>query len=72
VVEARRLKLLSGLLMLALGVELLVSPDRLSDLGTSVIVFGASIGIWLAAVLVDRRRGPGSRRPLETARAAGR
>jgi hypothetical protein len=72
VVEARRLKLLSGLLMLALGVELLVSPDRLSDLGTSVIVFGAAIGIWLAAVLVDRRRGPGSRRPLETARAAGR
>ncbi len=72
VVEARRLKLLSGLLMLALGVELLVSPDRLSDLGTSVVVFGAAIATWVVAVLVDRRRGPGSRRPLETARAAGR
>jgi len=57
VVEARRLKLLSGLLMLALGVELLLSPDRLSDVGTAVLIFGIAIATWLVAVLVDRWRG---------------
>jgi hypothetical protein len=72
VVEARRLKLLSGLLMLALGVELIVSPDRLSDLGTSLVVFGFAIASWVVAVAIDRRRGPGGPRPLRTARATGR
>lgn len=71
VVEARRLKLLSGLLMLALGFELLVSPDRLTDLATSILVFGVAITTWVVVVLADRRRGPGGPGPLEAAREAG-
>lgn len=59
---ARTLKLLSGLLMLGLGLLLLLllllAPERLSDLVTSIAVFGSAVAIWLATVAVDRvRRG---------------
>jgi thiol-disulfide isomerase/thioredoxin len=63
--EARRLKLLSGLLMLGLGLLLLVAPDRLTDLGVTLALFGGAIGAWLLAMLIER-----SRRPAPAADAA--
>jgi len=64
--EARRLKLLSGLLMIGVGGLLLVAPDRLSDLGTTVALFAGSLGLWAVILLVERRQ-----RRLVTARAEG-
>jgi hypothetical protein len=57
---ARRLKLLSGLLMLGLGLELIFAPQLLTDLGATVLLFGCAVGLWLLAVLAERAgvRGP--------------
>ena len=54
IVEARRLKLLSGLLMIGVGGLLLFAPERLSDLGTTVGLFATAIGLWVVIVLVER------------------
>ena len=54
--EARRLKLLSGLLMLAIGGLLVLAPDRLSDLTWTIGLFAVAIVAWLVAVALDRRR----------------
>jgi hypothetical protein len=54
--EARRLKLLSGLLMLGFGVLLLLMPDRLGDLSTSLGLFGAAVATWAAIVGTERFR----------------
>ena len=56
--EARRLKLLSGLLMLGFGVLLLLMPDRLGDLATSLGLFGGAVAVWLAVVATERFRRP--------------
>jgi hypothetical protein len=64
--EARRLKLLSGLLMLGIGGLLLFAADRLSDLSWTIGLFAVAIGVWLVAVTVDRRRA----RPTPVAPAA--
>jgi hypothetical protein len=54
--EARRLKLLSGLLMLGVGGLLLLAPDRMSDLSWTLgLFFGAAL-VWLVVVLFDRAR----------------
>ncbi len=63
--EARRLKLLSGLLMLAIGTLLLLAPDRLSDLTWTIGVFLAAIVVWLVLVALDHRR-PGPTRGAST------
>ncbi len=54
IVEARRLKLLSGLLMIGVGGLLLFAPERLSDLGTTVGLFATAIGLWIVILLVER------------------
>jgi hypothetical protein len=54
--EMRTLKLLSGLLMLGLGLLLLLAPERLTDVGATIGVFGAAIAGWAGIVLVDRLR----------------
>ena len=56
VTEARRLKLLSGLLMLGIGGLLLLAPDRLSDVTWTIGLFGIAMVAWAAAVTIDRRR----------------
>jgi thiol-disulfide isomerase/thioredoxin len=56
-IEARRLKLLSGLLMLGFGILLLFMPERLGDLGATLGLFVAALAVWLFALLVTRRRG---------------
>lgn len=53
-VEARRLKLLSGILMLGFGLLLLLAPERLTDLGASVLLLVGAVVTW-AAVLSIRR-----------------
>jgi hypothetical protein len=58
--EARRLKLLSGLLMLGFGVLLLLMPDRLGDLSTSLGLFAGAIGLWAALVATERFREGGA------------
>lgn len=61
--EARRLKLLSGMLMLGVGGMLLLAPDRLSDLSWTLgLFFGAAI-VWLVLVLLDRSRRSRPLRP---------
>lgn len=56
--EARRLKLLSGLLMLGLGGLLLFAPDRLTDLTWTLALFGGAVGLWAIALVAERvRRG---------------
>lgn len=58
VTEARRLKLLSGLLMLGVGGLLLLAPERLSDLAWTGGLFAGAIALWATAVTVDRARTP--------------
>lgn len=57
VTEARRLKLLSGLLMLGLGILLVVAPERLGDFAATIAVFALAVAIWLVVILVTRRQG---------------
>jgi hypothetical protein len=52
--EARDLKLLSGLLMLGFGSLLLLGPDRLMDLGTTLGLFAGVVLAWIVIVAVER------------------
>jgi len=53
--EGRFLKLLSGLMMLALGVLLVVAPQRLNSLGTAAVLLAAAFGgALLIAALTHR------------------
>jgi thiol-disulfide isomerase/thioredoxin len=54
--EARRLKLLSGLLMLGFGAMLLFLPDRLGDLSTALALFGSALTAWLLILSIGRLR----------------
>jgi hypothetical protein len=54
--EARRLKLLSGLLMLGFGLLLMLMPDRLGDLATSLGLFAGAVATWAAIVATERFR----------------
>lgn len=48
--EGRLLKLLSGLMMLGLGVLLLLAPDKLSHVGLSLAIPAVAVGLtWLAS-----------------------
>lgn len=54
--EGRLLKLLSGLMMLGLGVLLLVAPERLSNIPVTFALIAGAIGLtWLAAKLTRNR-----------------
>jgi hypothetical protein len=64
--EMRRLKLLSGLLMLGLGLLLLFAPERLTDFGATIGVFLSGIVIWGSIVLADRLRSRTTSRPRGT------
>ena len=54
--EGRLLKLLSGLMMLGLGLVLLLAPERLSSLWTAFALLGAAVALTALAVAVERRR----------------
>jgi hypothetical protein len=53
--EGRLLKLLSGLMMLQLGVVLLLAPDALNHVGVAFALVAVAVGLtWLAARLTRR------------------
>lgn len=54
--EGALLKLLSGTMMLGLGVVLLLAPDRLADLRVAAGLLGFALGVTLLAWLVQRLR----------------
>ncbi len=52
--QGRVLKLLSGLMMLGLGVVLLAAPALLDNLLTTILLLAAALALTLAAVVADR------------------
>jgi hypothetical protein len=63
--EGRTLKLLSGTMMLGLGVVLLVAPDLLDSMLTAVLLLGGAV-VATAAITIARRgfrAGPRPHRP---------
>lgn len=50
----RILKLLGGILMLALGVVMLIDPNLMNNIGGSLWVFGAAFGLTALVLLVHR------------------
>jgi hypothetical protein len=52
--HGRILKLAGGILMLTLAVVMLINPAWMNDLGSSLIVFGVALGIFLLVLLVHR------------------
>lgn len=57
--EGALLKLLSGTMMLGLGMVLLLVPDRLADLRVAAGLLGFALGVTLLAWLVQRFRRAG-------------
>jgi len=56
--EGRRLKLMSGLMMLGLGLLLLVYPQGLDNLATAVVLLLGAVVVTVLIVLVERRLRP--------------
>ena len=54
--EGRLLKLMSGLMMLGLGIVLLLAPERLNSLWTAFGLLGAAVGLTLLADRLEGRR----------------
>ena len=54
--EGRLLKLLSGTMMLGLGVVLLLAPQRLDSLWTAVALLAAAVAVTATVAALDRRR----------------
>jgi len=54
--EGRLLKLLSGLMMLGLGLVLLLAPERLNSLWTAFVLLGLAVALTVLAAAVERRR----------------
>ncbi|MDY6999188.1 MAG: thioredoxin family protein [Actinomycetota bacterium] len=52
--QGRVLKLVGGMLMLSLALVMLVNPALMSDIATSLLVFGAAALATLVVLLVDR------------------
>ncbi len=53
--EGRTLKLLSGLMMLLLGVVLVIAPDLLNQVWTAIALLAAAVVITAVIVVIDRR-----------------
>jgi hypothetical protein len=53
--EGRALKLLSGLMMLGLGLALLIAPELLARVGIAVALLLGAVVITAIAVVIDRR-----------------
>ena len=52
--HGRNLKLVGGMLMLALSIIMLVNPSLMNDLGSSLIVFGSAFAATLIVLLIHR------------------
>ena len=53
--RGRRLKLVGGVVMIALGVVMVAEPAILESLAGTAIVFGAAVALALFVILLDRR-----------------
>ncbi len=60
--HGRALKLLGGMLMLALAGVMLVRPALMNDVGSALVVFGAAFLATFVIILVHRRRQPAASR----------
>jgi len=56
--EGRKLKLISGMMMLALGVLLLVAPGLLNNLFVTLVIILAAVGLALLLAFMDKKRAP--------------
>jgi cytochrome c biogenesis protein CcdA len=56
--HGRNLKLLGGMVMLALGLVLLLAPGLMNELAGSLLVFGSALGGTLLLMLVHRLLAP--------------
>lgn len=54
--RGRRLKLIGGVVMIALAAAMLVEPAVLESLAGTAVVFGAAVAVALAVIAVDSRR----------------
>ncbi|MCC5983309.1 MAG: hypothetical protein JJU42_02985 [Rhodobacteraceae bacterium] len=54
--HGRALKLIGGVVMVALAGALALRPELMEDLGASVLLFGGALGVALAVLLVHGRR----------------
>jgi len=74
--HGRILKLGGGILMLTLAVVMLVNPAWMNNLGSSLVVFGIALGIFLLVLLLHRvilpRLGLAVGTDKEVIRSAGR
>ena len=52
--EGQRLKLISGAMMLALGVVLLVNPSLLQNIAATMAILVAAVGIALVAIYIEK------------------
>lgn len=53
--HGRSLKLVGGMIMLVLGIVMLTEPGLMSDVGMTLLVFGAAIAASLVTVIVHRK-----------------
>ena len=53
--EGRNMKLVSGMMMLALGMILLINPNLLHQVGTTMLIIGFAIGIGIVLILLEGR-----------------
>lgn len=60
--QGRALKLLSGLMMLGLGVIMLIAPDRLGEPKVGAGLLAGALGMALVLLWLERRRGGGQNR----------
>jgi glutaredoxin len=69
--HGRVLKLVGGMVMLALALVLLLDPSRMTTVGGSLSVFAAAFGATLAVLVLDRRALPGLARLIGEMRGRG-
>lgn len=60
--EGRNLKLISGVMMLLLGIVLVAAPALLNQVWSAALLLLAAVAISLFVILIDRRLRPGSSR----------
>jgi hypothetical protein len=53
--EGRHMKLISGMMMLSLGMILLIDPNLLHQVGTTMLIIGFAIGIGVVLILLEGR-----------------
>jgi hypothetical protein len=56
--HGRVLKLIGGSVMMALAIVLVVDPDLMNNLGSSLLVFSAAFGTALLVILLHRKVFP--------------